>query len=387
MNKRGFTLVELLAVIIIIGVIALIAVPSVMKSIEESKEKTYSIQVQNIEISAKKWATDNIDELDNEYLNSSFVSVSMLRDLGYVAKDKIKNPKTGDEMLGCVKVAYDSTGKTYTYTYDDSNTDCATKNESGYYYQKDTDETWKRDDSNKKESIYSFLLGDDSSNITVTGAGLYDMEDRYVFRGNVTNNYVKINSTLYRILSLDKTTKSLKLISVEKNGSAEWGKIDKIDFNTSTLYTEHLNKSLYPDIINTNIKWNIGKIEITDGINMDAAKTYEAKTKIVSELGLISMSEYMEASINTDCSNGVLTSCILDTYLNMEGVWVMEDAWTSTTTLDSAIYIDTSNGLSYESDLDNAHHNIYRTLNIKNQELKGVGTADSPFIISVKESE
>ena len=379
--KKGFTLVELLAVIIIIGVVALIAVPSVMKSIDQSKEKSYSIQVENIEISSKKWATDNIDELDSEYLNSSFVSVNMLRDLGYLAKDKIKNPKTGEEMQGCVKVAYDSASKTYAYTYDDSNTDCTNRNENGYYYQKDTDENWKRDDSNKRESIYSFLLGEDNSNVVVSGSGLYDMEDRYVFRGNVTNNYVKINNISYKILNLDKNTKSLKLISVESNGSAVWGKTDKIDFNVSTLYTEHINKSLYPDITNTNIKWNIGKIENVDGINMDAARTYESKTKIVSELGLISMSEYMEASINVDCSNGSLASCSLDTYLSMS------DAWTSTTTLDSAVYVDSTMGLAYESDLENAHHNIYRTFNIKNEELKGTGTISDPFIISVKESE
>ena len=38
-NKKGFTLVEILAVIIIIGLVALIAVPNVRKFIDQAKER------------------------------------------------------------------------------------------------------------------------------------------------------------------------------------------------------------------------------------------------------------------------------------------------------------------------------------------------------------
>ena len=152
------------------------------------------------------------------------------------------------------------------------------------------------------------------------------------------------------------------------------------NFNTSTLYTETLNKSLYPTITNINIKWNIGKIENTSQLNINAVRTYEAKTKIESELGLISMSEYMEASTNIDCSNGILASCSLDNYLDIK------DSWTTTTTTSSVVYIDASKGISYETDLISAHHNIYRTLNVIPMEKSGTGTYSDPFIISIQES-
>lgn len=378
--KKGFTLIELLAVIVIIGVVTLIAVPAVMNNIAESKEKLYTVQVQNIELAAKKWATDNSSELDSEYLNTSFVSVEMLQDLEYLAKDKLKNPKTGDIMSGCVAVTYNMSNKTYSYKYDDNNSDCSTKS-NGYYYKKNENDTWEKDITNQKESIFSYLVGSESENIVVSGSGLYDMEDRYVFRGNVTNNYVKLDGTYFRILSLDKTTKTMKLIFTTNSGSAVWGTTtDNNSFNVSTLYTETLNKSLYPTITNTNIKWNVGKIENTSVLNINAIRTYEAKTKIESEIGLISMSEYMEASANVDCSNGVLASCSLDNYLDMT------DSWTTTTTSTSVVYIDASKGLSYETDLTSAHHNIYRTLNVIPMEKSGTGTYSDPFTISIQES-
>lgn len=41
MNKKAFTLVELLAVIIILGLLMAIAIPSVSKYLAQSRTKTY----------------------------------------------------------------------------------------------------------------------------------------------------------------------------------------------------------------------------------------------------------------------------------------------------------------------------------------------------------
>ena len=48
MNKKGFTLIELMAVIIILGVLMIIAVPSVTKYIEESRKNGYVTTAKNI---------------------------------------------------------------------------------------------------------------------------------------------------------------------------------------------------------------------------------------------------------------------------------------------------------------------------------------------------
>jgi type IV pilus assembly protein PilA len=60
MNKRGFTLVELLAVLVVLGVIAMIAVPVTVNLISDSRKNTFKNSVngmiQSVEIYSTKVA-------------------------------------------------------------------------------------------------------------------------------------------------------------------------------------------------------------------------------------------------------------------------------------------------------------------------------------------
>lgn len=57
-NKRGVTLVELLAVIIILGIIAAIAVPTIGNLIERQRQKAAEAEWTSIEESARLYAVD-----------------------------------------------------------------------------------------------------------------------------------------------------------------------------------------------------------------------------------------------------------------------------------------------------------------------------------------
>ena len=62
MKKKGFTLVELLAVIVILAVILTISVPAVKKTIDNAKKKSAendAIMIKNI---AEKYYTSNLDK-------------------------------------------------------------------------------------------------------------------------------------------------------------------------------------------------------------------------------------------------------------------------------------------------------------------------------------
>lgn len=58
MNKKGFTLVELLAVIAILAILSLIAVPNVLKYLNESRIRAMVTQENNISDAANLFVTD-----------------------------------------------------------------------------------------------------------------------------------------------------------------------------------------------------------------------------------------------------------------------------------------------------------------------------------------
>ena len=86
MNKKGFTLVELLATIIILGLLALLASTSVTKVLKESKGDLYTTQIKLVESAVKVWGAENIDKLpdDNE---CKYLTIKNLQDYGLIDKD------------------------------------------------------------------------------------------------------------------------------------------------------------------------------------------------------------------------------------------------------------------------------------------------------------
>lgn len=102
MNKKGFTLVELLAVIVLLGLIALIAAPAITGIIKQSKDSLSDSQKTSIELSAKNWATDNMTKLPSDG-NCIWVELETLQAGGY-ADLELKDPKTGNPMQACVTI-------------------------------------------------------------------------------------------------------------------------------------------------------------------------------------------------------------------------------------------------------------------------------------------
>lgn len=85
MNKKGFTLTELLVVIALISVIVLIAVPSVVSISKRINKRVYNAKVQEIVTSAELYGTNNPDLFNG--VSEVKVFVSELIDGGYVSVD------------------------------------------------------------------------------------------------------------------------------------------------------------------------------------------------------------------------------------------------------------------------------------------------------------
>ena len=87
-KRNGFTLVELMAVIIIISLIALLTFPNIINQIKKTK-KSNNKMIEDIVIEqTKKYVSDNKGEFDSD---TYFVSVKELVDNDYIKEELLKS--------------------------------------------------------------------------------------------------------------------------------------------------------------------------------------------------------------------------------------------------------------------------------------------------------
>lgn len=114
--KKGFTLVELLAVITILGIIALFVSTSVVGTLNKTKSSLSNTQITTIEKAAEKWSIVNADKLPLDSSEYS-VDINTLANDGYLDSSDLKNPKNNSKICGDVKINYVSEKKQYKYTF------------------------------------------------------------------------------------------------------------------------------------------------------------------------------------------------------------------------------------------------------------------------------
>ena len=127
MKNKGYTLVELLAVFVILGIIIMISVPVISETINSSKDKAYDEQVKILENAARTYMSEHSKDLPDNNGLSFYVEVEYLKDSGLISDEDIKNPnyssgseeskKKNQYFNGCIKVT--NTGNKFTYEYQD----------------------------------------------------------------------------------------------------------------------------------------------------------------------------------------------------------------------------------------------------------------------------
>ena len=88
-NKKGFTLIEVIAVIVILGLIIVIAIPFFQGSLNTFREDFYTNIETNITTSAKNFFKDNRLFLPNRYLDSQKISLDTLLNEGYLSDEVV----------------------------------------------------------------------------------------------------------------------------------------------------------------------------------------------------------------------------------------------------------------------------------------------------------
>lgn len=120
MKNKAFTLIELLAVIVILGLLATITIPNIINSIKISSEKAYDRQVRLIEEAAERWTVDNPEKLSEKmHYKIANIKIVDLQTEGYLDKN-LNNPITKNKMDGCVTITKnDNNGNIYNYKYNE----------------------------------------------------------------------------------------------------------------------------------------------------------------------------------------------------------------------------------------------------------------------------
>ena len=397
MKKDGFTLVELLAVVVIIGITYLIIFPSVTSFIDKSKEKSYNIQVDLIEKASKKWVVDNTDELlkkDPYHLNNINLTLTTLKKEGYLQDMFIENPKNKKIMTGCVVVSYQSNKNQYEYTYEDG---------KDTYSKDDTKENKRAEEmagcNNKKGYIYTYFKnnnklektsGNKNSNgddiklseifadtlISKTDSGLVNLGNEYFFQGLTPTNYVKIDGydTIWNVLSINTSDKTIKLVASAKTINSNFLASSSFNANSyessSDLKTTLESKinELSSNIIKNDVNFNVGGItDISKGY--DIISSEESNNIFTGKIGIITASEYLK----TKNENG-------NTYLSPT---TSGTVWTMNFSNNNHVIINTDGNLS-TAPIDANSRFVYPTIVINANVIKksGTGTSTDPYVIS-----
>lgn len=111
MNKKGFTLVELLAVIIIISLLSLITSTAVTKLVKESKEDLYETQINLIKSAAQTWGADNLTKVPDTG-KCGYLTLLDLKEYGLIDSSVI-DPNTSQEISDDIKIKVSTTTSSY----------------------------------------------------------------------------------------------------------------------------------------------------------------------------------------------------------------------------------------------------------------------------------
>ena len=127
-NKKGFTLVELLAVIVILGLVAVIAVPASMTVSDGIKKNMLCEKVDLLLSDAKRFGNDHLGTLRKAGERNCYIPITVqtLIDKGIIKKEQdsggITNPYDGSSMTNRTIGIYYKNKRAYAFYIESDNT-------------------------------------------------------------------------------------------------------------------------------------------------------------------------------------------------------------------------------------------------------------------------
>ena len=245
-NYKGFTLVELLAIIVILAIIALITTPVILNVIEKSRLNAAK---------DKAWGTIDAVRIAYATAQTSEQEVGLPYTIKYPktsASDSSTDSSTGggsgNGYINNAEVKASGENPTKgTVTISNNGTITANSLKFGNYYCSTINGKGGKADATKMYcsrnaddvAVVSIPSGLDLTVVT-SGDGLYkDTTEtgRYVYKGANPNNYITLGSDMYRIIAVESDG-TLKVI---RNGSIGSRTFDTSNARYSTVSTDYCN--------------------------------------------------------------------------------------------------------------------------------------------------
>lgn len=336
MNKKVFSETQIIMFGAIIGLALLVLLPLSHSFKVYYEQERYEKNIMKAIDASKSWLNSQNNDKESYY-----VSVSEL------VKSKILNKSN---LTGCVKINYNEKTKNHIYSYINNNCENII-------------------------TIKDRVL----DNIVDNGDGLYQVDNKYIFKGNNPNNYILINNSIYRILSIDNN--GIKVISNESITSKEFDSkesrnndnntycldsingcniymsngVDVLDDSDIYEYLENVYSNSTSYLVKTN--WDLSLVSKIDELGEE--------NTITSNIGLLTIKDYLDSKINNSWLNNG------------------EDYWTFTGVKDNnyQVWYITSSGKIDKKNADEII-GVRPVLNISsNLKASGSGTIDNPYIL------
>lgn len=231
------------------------------------------------------------------------------------------------------------------------------------------------------------------NNVVSEGSGLYEMEDKYVYRGEYVDNYVTYSGATWRIISIDET--GIKMIQEKETGYSIWdnrynadygyaGGINSFEgvepsrlknsimemYNNEKAVTEQAKAIIVPR------QYCVGKRSKDETVLNDSVEC-ETLSELMGATTL-NVGEYLTASLDEGCTSLSSRACVNYNYLARLG----STYWTTTAPTENTgyAYMISSTVQSQQASMSYALRLVV-TVNGEINYKSGTGTMADPYII------
>lgn len=332
MNKKGFTLVELLGVLVIVAILSIVVVTPIIGQIRNNSKK--------------------LDEASLKVLYSSTAS--------YLDEYKNQYPKNNKQIY------YISIGQLI-----DS------KKLTSNYLSSYSEKTLSRNDIikiNVEDGGYQYSFASAADNLTnlstvsknVNNDSTYTFMGGTYFKGNASTNYVYYSGFMWRIMGVNKDG-SIKLITDEP--------VTAMNFGSNSLYNQSYVTQWLNDYFLTRLKYSdfiVDEPECTTTTTNSAAATDACGSAIPTEEYYTSVSQLSlyEYNLSTLTSNSYLKNSLPFSTLTYAGA------------SPTKLYASSETGVISQKNLNSIHY-IRPVINLKPESaiVSGNGTKATPYIL------